>query len=240
MMGTTEDQIDYLMGFPGSNMEVGNYEDQLPAHEVCFNGPFWIDVDEVPQAQFSELAGQSAMESYYAGADLPREQVTRFEAEAFCEKRGARLPTEAEWEYAARGPDGYLFPWGNVFDCRKGNFDDTEADDAFVIEGAPACDGFSTTAPGESFVNGASWVGAMDLLGNVWEWVADKYSSQYYSSLMRGTINPTGPAGGENYVVRGGAWSINEVDHLSAAFRGGIEPDTAVEHLGFRCAKSYE
>ena len=94
-MGATEDQIDYLMGFPGSNMEFVDYEDQLPTHKVCFEEPFWIDVFEVTQAQFSELEGQSAKGSYFLGDDLPREQLTWLEANAFCEKRGARLPTEA-------------------------------------------------------------------------------------------------------------------------------------------------
>lgn len=238
MMGVLEDQADYLMGFPGSNMELKDFTDQMPAHEVCFEESFWIDVYEVTQKQFSRFNGEANLPSHFRGDALPREQVTWIEATTFCEQRDARLPTEAEWEYAARGPTGNLFPWGNAFDCRKGNFDDTAIDDVFLIDGSPRCDGFSTTSPVGSIENGASWVGAMDLTGNVWEWAADRYDSRYYGSLIGGSVNPPGPIRGDNFVVRGGAWSINEVDHLSAAFRGGIDPGLAIEHLGFRCVKS--
>lgn len=236
-MGITQEQIAYLSSWPGSNMTPQNYADQMPAHEVCFAEPFWIDVHEVTQEQFASFNGQAARFSYFPGADFPREQVTWAEADAFCAGRDARLPTEAEWEYAARGPDSTLFPWGDTFDCRKGNFDDTTLDDDFLIEGSPDCDGFSTTSPVGSFAAGASWVGAMDLIGNVWEWVADRYDSRYYASPNRPSLDPPGPLSGDTFVVRGGAWSINEVDHLSAAFRAGIDPATAVEHLGFRCAR---
>ena len=238
MMGILEDQAEYLMGFPGSNMELKDFTDQMPAHEVCFEESFWIDVYEVTQEQFFRFNGEANLLSHFPGDALPREQITWMEATAFCEQRDARLPTEAEWEYAARGPAGNLFPWGNAFDCRKGNFDDTVVDDIFLVDGSPRCDGFSTTSPVGSIENGASWVGAMDLIGNVWEWVADRYDSQYYGSRLGGSVNPQGPIRGDSFVVRGGAWSINEVDHLSAAFRGGIDPGLAVEHLGFRCAKS--
>ena len=240
MMGIKGDQIAYLLEFPGSNMTFEEFHDQQPAHEVCFDEPFWIDVYEVTQVQFAGMNGEAALESYFSGDELPREQITWAEASKFCEKRGARLPSEAEWDYAARGPDGDLFRWGDIFDCRKGNFDDSEIDDPFLIDGYPDCDGFSTTAAVGSIAEGASWVGAMDLLGNVWEWAADKYGSRYYGTLDQAAINPTGPSAGDHYVVRGGAWSTNEVDHLSAVFRGGIDPATAVEHLGFRCAKSYK
>ncbi len=240
MMGIMEDHVDYLMGFPSSNMELEDYQDQIPAHKICFTEPYWIDVYEVTQAQFSAFLGEAAKGSFYSGMNLPREQITWIEAHSFCQQREARLPTEAEWEYAARGPDSLIFPWGDIFDCRSGNFDDTEMDDSLIIDGGPDCDGFPASAPVGSFVNGISWVGLLDLSGNVWEWVADKYQSQYYNSLESGAINPQGPEVGIYRVVRGGAWSINEVDHLSASFRGGIDPFTAVEHLGFRCAKSFE
>lgn len=240
MMGMETQEIAYLSGFASSSMELVDYADQMPAHEVCFEQPFWIDVHEVSQDQFERFEGEAGLPSYFLGDDLPREQVTWQEAQSFCEQRGARLPTEAEWEYAARGPDGNLFPWGNTFDCRMGNFDDSDEDDVFLIEGVPDCDGFPATAPAESLIDGASWVGALNMVGNVWEWVADRYDSQLYQSQSSGAVNPLGPASGVFRIVRGGAWSINEVDHLSAAFRGGIDPTMAVEHLGFRCAMSVD
>ena len=237
MMGIKSDQVDYLMRFPGSNMKPQDFRDQMPTHEVCFEEAFWIDVYEVTQELFSKFSGEANLQSYFLGNKLPREQITWIEANSFCERREARLPTEAEWEYAARGPDSNLFPWGNAFDCRMGNFDDTEMDDPYLIDGSPSCDGYSTTAPVGSIREGVSWVGAMDLVGNVWEWVWDRYDIRYYNSQAEGSINPTGPIAGNKRVVRGGAWSINEVDHISAAFRGGIDPGIANEHLGFRCAR---
>jgi len=192
-MGIMEAQADYLEGFPGSSMELEDFRDQMPIHEVCFKDAFWIDVFEVTQEQFLEFEGEANLQSYFQGNDLPREQITWMEAGNFCEQRGARLPTEAEWEYAARGPDSILFPWGNVFDCRMGNFDDTELDDPDLIDGFPSCDGYSTTAPIGSIEAGASWVGVMDLAGNVWEWVSDRYDFHYYNSQAAGSINPTGP-----------------------------------------------
>jgi formylglycine-generating enzyme required for sulfatase activity len=238
MMGITGEQADYLMSFPSSIMELEDFKDQTSAHEVCFVDAFWIDLTEVTQEQFSRLNGEAKLQSHFQGNELPRERITWMEATNFCEQRGARLPTEAEWEYAARGPDGNLFPWGNAFDCRMGNFDDTEVDDPGLIDGSPNCDGYATTAPVGSLEAGASWVGALDLAGNVWEWVSDRYGMRYYNSQAGGSINPMGPTVGEYRVVRGGAWSINEVDHLSATFRGGIDPAIAIEHLGFRCARS--
>jgi len=239
MIGSTNEHIVYLMSLPGSNMPRSAFNDQQPAREVCFDTPFWIDVFEVTQAQFAGQRGEAARESTFVGDKLPRERITWFEADAYCRARGARLPTEAEWEYAARGPDGWIFPWGDVFDCTRGNFDDTQSDDPYVIEGYPDCDGFPMTAPAGSILDGASWIGTMDMSGNVWEWVADRYSGDTYKNLGRKSTNPTGPPSGDSRIVRGGAWSINEPDHLGAAFRAGIDPGISSEHLGFRCARAY-
>ena len=82
--------------------------DEAPVHEVCFDAPFWIDVYEVTNAQFG-TSGQ------FDGDDRPREMMNWQRALAYCQSRGARLPTEAEWEYAARGPDSLIYPWGNAF-----------------------------------------------------------------------------------------------------------------------------
>ena len=237
MMGSTGEQIEYIMGFDSSTEPRSWFDNQQPVHEVCFEAPFWIDVHEVSQAQFTEFDGQADKDSVFVGAERPRESVSWFEADAFCRKRGARLPTEAEWEYAARGPDGLVFPWGNKFDCAQGNFDDeTEAEDPGVIDGYPNCDGYPTTSPVGALPGGASWVGALDLSGNVWEWVADRHAEDYYQTLGERTVDPQGPTTGALRGLRGGAWSMGEADHLPAAFRAGYDPSAAMEHLGFRCA----
>ena len=97
--------------------------------------------------------------------------VSWYEAEAYANWRGGRLPTEAEWEYAARGPNSLIYPWGNEFDGTKLNFCDTEC--TYDWRDASVDDGYEKTAPVGSYESGKSWVVAYDLAGNIWEWVAD-------------------------------------------------------------------
>ncbi len=200
----------------------------MPQHQVCFEEPFWIDVYEVTNA----LYGSSGA---WEGADLPRESVTRSEALAHCEERGARLPTEAEWEYAARGPDGLIFPWGNDFNGELTNFCDTNCSREW--ENTEFNDGYKNTAPVGSYPGGVSWVGAYDLSGNVWEWVNDWFDEEYYAESPG--INPQGPASGEYPTVRGGSW-INRSGGTRGAYRVWEFPGDSDINVGFRCAMSYE
>jgi formylglycine-generating enzyme required for sulfatase activity len=206
------------------------YGDEQPVHEVCFHEPFWIDVYEVTNEQYGSSGN-------WSGDDLPRESVDWFEAVAHCESRGARLPTEAEWEYAARGPDGLIYPWGDEFNCRLGNFDDETRYNSYIIEGRKGCDGFIATAPVGSFPDGASWVGALDMSGNVEEWVADWHDSGYYDRSPRD--NPGGPDSGETRVLRGGSWFDFDANFLRAAFRPFAFPVGRSDYFGVRCALSY-
>jgi len=188
-----------------------------PVHEVCFDAPFWIDKTEVTNGQYGS-------EGAFGGAERPRDSVTWTGAKVHCEKRGARLPTEAEWEYAARGPDNLIYPWGNPFVA-----------DNVVFSG----NSNSQTADVGSRPGGVSWIGAFDLSGNVWEWVADWYG--VYSSEKQ--VNPSGPSDGLSRVIRGGAWYDSDALDLRASKRDGANPTLVGDGIGdnvigFRCALS--
>ncbi len=210
-----------MMLVPAECFYMGN-TDYGPVHRVCFDEPFWIDKTEVTNAQFATFQGKAAEGAYYPGDMRPRTRITWDEAQAFCESRGARLPTEAEWEFAARGPDAWRYPWGDDFDPD------------YVVYGGNASD---ASAVG-SLLAGASWVGALDMSGNVWEWVADWHSGEYYATLPNGVVNPTGPISGAKRVLRGGSYADEDYFKTRAAFREDYFPLYTERTVGFRCASS--
>jgi formylglycine-generating enzyme required for sulfatase activity len=207
----------FMMGSTDSQAEIN----EQPVHEQCFEAPFWIDRYEVTNAQFAAFAGVAGRASNWTEGDRPRESITWFEARDYCEKRGARLPTEAEWEYAARGPDNLLYPWGNDF----------VGDHVVYGENSGG-----ETAPVGSRPAGDSWVGAADMSGNVWEWVSTLYQDYPYVAEdgREDTNNSTYVR-----VLRGGSWVSFNMQVLRAPDRGNIIPVNVNDSLGVRCAALY-
>lgn len=190
--------------------------DERPVHQQCFNRPFWIDKYEVTNGQFREFGGVAERTSNWIEDNVPREGITWFEARDFCVLRGGRLPTEAEWEYAAHGPNNWVYPWGDRF-----------------VEGNVVYRGNSNrrTAPVGSHPTGASWVGAMDMSGNVWEWVSSLYQSYPYDGDDEHIDDM------DSRVLRGGSW-IDLENGVRSAFRDWNTPVSQNMLSGFRCVRS--
>jgi formylglycine-generating enzyme required for sulfatase activity len=210
---------------------------------------FYIDRHEVTVAEYEACIDDGwCIEPDFGGAcnwdrsdrrDHPVNCVDWYQARDYCEWAGKRLPTEAEWEKAARGTDGRAYPWGNTGfngDALVANVADTTAKRihrAWAVSESYE-DGFTQTAPVETFPEGRSPYGVHDMVGNVWEWVADWYGEYYYRGAPR--RNPSGPSTGEFRVLRGGSWF--NFPHLNrVGYRGWYLPDTQYGYLGIRCAR---
>ena len=182
-----------------------------PAHEVRIGKGFWLSRTETTQAAYRKVTGKDP--SHFKGDDLPVEQVNWDEAVAYCRGIGGRLPTEAEWEYAARGG------------TKGAQYGDLEA-----IAWYGGNSDSKTHPVGKNKQENA--FGLYDMLGNVWEWTADWYGEKYYE--QREGIDPKGPATGTYRTLRGGSWN-NYPSNVRASIRSGFEPGVRFYSFGFRC-----
>lgn len=223
---------EFSMGFQEGD------EDERPVHTVVLNA-FWIDRYEVTNGQYQAFLEAMKYppplywgDSRFKGSEHPVVGVAWGDADAYCRWAGNRLPTEAEWEKAARGTEGRLYPWGNKFDRARLNWRG-HAD--YARDPDPATDGYVFTAPVGSYADGVSVYGIHDLLGNVWEWCADWYDENAYET--HAAQNPKGPSEGLTRVLRGGAW-IDYQSNLRTTNRMRAFPTLKHMDIGFRCAKT--
>lgn len=206
--------------------------DEAPAHEICFEETFWIDQTEVTNAQFVEFGGEASSEPCAsAESDHPRDCVNWHEADAFCALREARLPTEPEWEYTSRGPDGWLYPWGDEFDGERLNFCDGNC--IYNWRDSDYDDGYIDTSPVDAFPQGASWVGAYDMSGNLWEWTNTVYQMYPYDEAYEIAENEV-----DFRSLRGGSFDDDD-NFVRGNNRTGFNPAWSVEFHGFRCARDF-
>jgi formylglycine-generating enzyme required for sulfatase activity len=245
---TTEEITDQkdgmvLVPIPAGEFKMGSADKASPQHTVYLKA-YWIDKTEISNVQYAMCVAEgsctkpannySATRNGYYGDieydDYPVIFVSWSQAAAYCAWAGRRLPTEAEWEKAARGSESSIYPWGNTFDGTRANYCDINCprdwrDQRFE-------DGYADTAPVGEYQDGASMYDVLDMAGNVHEWVADwfaPYSSEYQ-------IDPAGPESGENKIMRGGSWG-DDSDHIRSDVRSPIKPDNWMDFIGFRCAR---
>ena len=200
--------------------------DARPVHWYCIKKPFWIDRTEVTIAMYSRCVDAGACTAPPDSpvswlADHPVTRITWSQAVDYCRWRGntVSLPTETQWEYAARGVSNWEYPWGNVWNENAAIFSETS-------EGKAASAG--------SLSQGASWVGALDLSGNVWEWVSSMFEPYPYS------LNDGREGEGDNNTLRaarGGSLSSTNINELTTSFRGSGFQIGENRLIGFRCVR---
>jgi len=231
-------EVDNMVGLyvPAGGFEMGSINgkmDEQPVHTVYLEA-YWIDRTEVTNTMYEKCVlngvceppstyGSWFRDSYYRGIsymDYPVIMVDWHQADVYCTWAGRRLPTEAEWEKAARGTDGRTYPWG-------------EQEQSCDLANYYGCVGFTNKV--SSYPSGASPYGALDMAGNVMEWVMDWFSSTYYGQSELN--DPTGPSSGENRILRGGSWDLN-AEYIRVSNRSWNIPYLTDDGWGFRCVSS--
>lgn len=224
LMGADPEEGFIICKESRSGCTLDDFKDESPPHEV-FLDEYWIYQTEVTNLQYRLCVEAGSCNppqfiEYFANELFelhPVVYIRWYDAEDYCQWAGGRLPTEAEWEKAARGENAYLFPWGNEASCGYANL--------------KGCSRGLTENVG-SYPDGASPYGVLDMAGNASEWVADWYSPDYYAGLA--TDNPNGPESGEMKVARGGSWK-NPFSGVRTTNRSANFAEIASSGVGFRC-----
>lgn len=246
MMGTSDEQMADLL----AQDDVPSWIKPIlpaeqPQHEVCITQGFWIDKYEVTRKAYQAFVddGGYTTEAYWSKngwywvesravtapqdcdadpqEDHPQVCINWYEAEAYARWRGGSLPTEAQWEYAARGPEALIYPWGNDWDAALANVTDSAG-----------------LKPVGSYPDGVSWVGAHDMAGNAMEWVNDWLDRKYYEKSPKD--DPTGPEKGTIKPEKGGWWGSNPFVARSAYKHFEDPPSYSDHHIGFRIVTAAE
>jgi len=237
MMGADEASLERLKALNPPAWVAQEFESEKAAHEARLTAGFWIDKYEVTNRSFRAFVTDGGYRNHdlwsAAGWDwlsrqsldkLPRSCqgdppdnpvvcVTWYEAEAYAAWRGGRLPTEAQWEYAARGPQSLIYPWGNEFDAARCNVVDSKG-----------------LKPVGSYPNGVSWVGAYDMAGNAMEWVQDWLAPHPAGPV----VDPSGPPTGKVKIEKGGWWGGPALAARSSYRHFEDPPEYGDHHIGFR------
>lgn len=219
----TFDGVEMVLVPPGCFWMGSNdgSDNEQPVHGQCIHEAFWLDRTEVTNAAYGGGHPDPNCADHSFAPDQPRNCVSWFDAQAHCQQRGGRLPTEVEWEYAARGPDGWAYPWGDVF----------FADHLVYYNNAD-----HQTGPVGSRPGGESWVGAHDLSGNLLEWVSSRFLEYPYSDAHEDDTDTSSLR-----VLRGGSFSTGDL-FVRATRRGRNDPATrdTLNGGGFRCVRAVE
>lgn len=204
------------------------FEDQKPMHFV-YTSAYFIDKHEVSNAEYKKFldATRHVKPKYWEDDRFnhphqPVVGITWFDAMAYSRWKGRRLPTEAEWEKAARGNDDRLYPWGEK---------EAKGKKLYFVNVFGMEDRYEFTAPVNYYATGASPFGALNMAGNVWEWCLDWYDKDYYR--ISPELDPEGPEAKQMKVLRGGSW-INNIDGVQVTQRGRNLPDMQNNIYGFR------
>ena len=235
---------EFLLGSDATVDLLANASEESPSISVYLDG-YWIDKYEVTNAQYLKCVNAGVCTaSYYmllndlSYADMPVTYVTVAESEQYCEWAGKQLPTEIEWEKAARGTDGRIYPWGN----EEPDYDTSYANYPGYVDSETQETGLFDVG---SFPDGVSPYGAMDMAGNVWEWTSSMYQADYYQELVDNApqgattiYNPSGAENGNANVIRGGSAAETEINnyyaYLRTANRSYVNM-TSSYYIGFRC-----